>query len=100
MDCPACAQKLEKAISSVEGVSNAKVLFATEKLVVDFDNRALASVIEQVSQQTGFPLTSTDAPKPKQRKRVGWALLKTMFKSYPLQVRWRLLASFLISIQR
>ncbi|UMM02190.1 zinc/cadmium/mercury/lead-transporting ATPase [Vibrio campbellii] len=71
MDCPACAQKLEKAISSVEGVTNAKVLFATEKLVVDFDNRALASVIEQVSQQTGFPLTSTDAPKPKAEKK-GW----------------------------
>ena len=65
MDCPACARKLEKAISSIGGVVNAKVLFATEKLVVDFDNRALAPVIEQVSQQTGFPLSSTDAPKPK-----------------------------------
>jgi Cd2+/Zn2+-exporting ATPase len=71
MDCPACAQKLEKAVSSVEGVLNAKVLFATEKLVVDFDNSALAAVIEQVSQQTGFPLTSTDAPKPKAEKK-GW----------------------------
>jgi Cd2+/Zn2+-exporting ATPase len=71
MDCPACAQKLEKAVSSVEGVLNAKVLFATEKLVVDFDNSALAAVIEQVSQQTGFPLTSTDAPKPKVAKK-GW----------------------------
>ncbi|MGR5195042.1 zinc/cadmium/mercury/lead-transporting ATPase [Vibrio rotiferianus] len=71
MDCPACAQKLEKAVLSVEGVLNAKVLFATEKLVVDFDNSALAAVIEQVSQQTGFPLTSTDAPKPKAEKK-GW----------------------------
>ncbi|WP_045487958.1 zinc/cadmium/mercury/lead-transporting ATPase [Vibrio harveyi] len=71
MDCPSCAQKLEKAITSVEGVTNAKVLFATEKLVVDFDNRAVAAVIEQVSQQTGFPLTSTDAPKPKAEKK-GW----------------------------
>ncbi|HDM8196594.1 TPA: zinc/cadmium/mercury/lead-transporting ATPase [Vibrio harveyi] len=71
MDCPSCAQKLEKAITSVEGVTNAKVLFATEKLVVDFDNRAVAAVIEQVSQQTGFPLTSTDAPKPRAEKK-GW----------------------------
>ncbi|WP_447400594.1 zinc/cadmium/mercury/lead-transporting ATPase [Vibrio harveyi] len=71
MDCPSCAQKLEKAITSVEGVTNAKVLFATEKLVVDFDNRAVAAVIEQVSQQTGFPLTSTDVPKPKAEKK-GW----------------------------
>ncbi|HDM8041941.1 TPA: zinc/cadmium/mercury/lead-transporting ATPase [Vibrio campbellii] len=71
MDCPACAQKLEKAISSIEGVTNAKVLFATEKLVVELDNRALAPIIEQVSQQTGFPLASTDAPKPKAEKK-GW----------------------------
>ncbi|CAH1552774.1 Zn(2(+))/Cd(2(+))/Pb(2(+)) exporting P-type ATPase [Vibrio jasicida] len=71
MDCPACAQKLEKAVSSIDGVLKAKVLFATEKLVVDFDNRALAPVIEQISQQTGFPLSSTDAPKPKAEKK-GW----------------------------
>ena len=38
---------------------------------MELDNRALAPVIEQVSQQTGFPLASTDAPKPKAEKK-GW----------------------------
>ncbi|MCV5886361.1 cation transporter, partial [Escherichia coli] len=47
MDCPSCAQKLEKAIMSLQGVTNAKVLFATEKLVVDFDDHSLRSIIEQ-----------------------------------------------------
>ncbi|MGR5407743.1 zinc/cadmium/mercury/lead-transporting ATPase [Vibrio sp. PNB22_8_1] len=71
MDCPSCARKLEKAVASVEGVVHVKVLFATEKLVVDFDNHALASAIEQTALQTGFPLSSTDAPKQKMENK-GW----------------------------
>ena len=35
MDCPSCARKIETAVSRVEGVTQARVLFATEKLVVD-----------------------------------------------------------------
>ena len=35
MDCPSCARKIETAVSRVEGVQQAQVLFATEKLVVD-----------------------------------------------------------------
>jgi Cd2+/Zn2+-exporting ATPase len=35
MDCPSCARKIETAVSRVEGVQQARVLFATEKLVVD-----------------------------------------------------------------
>ena len=35
MDCPSCARKIETAVNRVEGVTQARVLFATEKLVVD-----------------------------------------------------------------
>lgn len=35
MDCPSCARKIETAVSRVAGVQQARVLFATEKLVVD-----------------------------------------------------------------
>ncbi|HEH9401493.1 TPA: cation transporter, partial [Aeromonas sobria] len=35
MDCPSCASKIETAVSRVNGVQQARVLFATEKLVVD-----------------------------------------------------------------
>ncbi|EJM7151130.1 zinc/cadmium/mercury/lead-transporting ATPase [Vibrio parahaemolyticus] len=71
MDCPSCAQKLEKAIMSLQGVTNAKVLFATEKLVVDFDDHSLSSIIEQTARQTGFPLSALDKPKQKKENK-GW----------------------------
>lgn len=35
MDCPSCARKIETAVGRVAGVQQARVLFATEKLVVD-----------------------------------------------------------------
>ncbi len=73
MDCPSCALKLEKAITSLDGVSNAKVLFATEKLVVDFNDHSLASVIEQTARQAGFPLSSLDKSNQKnEAKGKGW----------------------------
>ena len=71
MDCPSCALKLEKAITSLDGVSNAKVLFSTEKLIVDFDNHSLTSLIEQTARQTGFPLASLDKPTKKNQSK-GW----------------------------
>ncbi|MGR3171383.1 zinc/cadmium/mercury/lead-transporting ATPase [Vibrio vulnificus] len=75
MDCPSCAQKLEKAVLGVAGVQQAKVLFATEKLVVDFASASLMAEIEQVAAKTGFPITlvgssaakATATPKPQ-----GW----------------------------
>lgn len=76
MDCPSCALKLEKAITSLDGVSNAKVLFATEKLVVDFDDHSLTSVIEQTARQTGFPLSSLGKSHKKEEVK-GWRNLVT-----------------------
>lgn len=35
MDCPSCARKLETAVGRLNGVNQARVLFATERLVVD-----------------------------------------------------------------
>ncbi|WP_319536572.1 zinc/cadmium/mercury/lead-transporting ATPase [uncultured Vibrio sp.] len=71
MDCPSCALKLEKAITSLEGVNNAKVLFATEKLVVEFNDHSLTPVIEQTARQTGFPLASLNKPSKKNQIK-GW----------------------------
>ncbi|EAQ53348.1 MULTISPECIES: zinc/cadmium/mercury/lead-transporting ATPase [Vibrio] len=72
MDCPACAKKIEKAVSNIEGVIQAKVLFATEKLVVKFDNESLADTIEQVSIKTGFPLSEVGSKKEKQHPETFW----------------------------
>lgn len=72
MDCPACARKIEKAISNIDGVIQAKVLFATEKLVVKYNNESLADTIEQVSITTGFPLTEMGSKKEKQQPETFW----------------------------
>ena len=63
MDCPACARKVEKAVSSIPGVIEAKVLFATEKLVVKYDQVELTETIETAVQKTGFSLSEVGAKK-------------------------------------
>ena len=59
MDCPSCASKLEKALSGIDGVETAKVMFATQKLIVNCQSDSLAGVIETKAKETGFPLVST-----------------------------------------
>lgn len=61
MDCPSCARKIENAVSKLVGIENVKVLFATEKLVVD----ARSDIRPQVQQaviQAGFSLVDTQSP--------------------------------------
>ncbi|WP_312816899.1 Zn(II)/Cd(II)/Pb(II) translocating P-type ATPase ZntA [Atlantibacter subterraneus] len=63
MDCAACARKVENAARQIPGVSQAQVVFATEKLLVD----AAADVREQVEQairQAGYTLSDSDSPAP------------------------------------
>ncbi|PKE28212.1 zinc/cadmium/mercury/lead-transporting ATPase [Rahnella sp. AA] len=59
MDCPACARKIENAVSGLEGVSRARVLFATEKLVIDagYD---ISHNVQQAVIAAGFTLQSLD----------------------------------------
>ncbi|MEC5319550.1 zinc/cadmium/mercury/lead-transporting ATPase [Brenneria populi subsp. brevivirga] len=55
MDCPSCARKIENAVKNLTGIEQAKVLFATEKLVVDARNDVRPQVQHAV-QQVGFAL--------------------------------------------
>ncbi|MGF1679958.1 zinc/cadmium/mercury/lead-transporting ATPase [Photobacterium minamisatsumaniensis] len=65
MDCPSCASKLEKAITAIEGVISAKVMFATERLVVNCESDELASKIIAKTKETGFSLvTGKDKAEP------------------------------------
>ncbi|QLK59481.1 zinc/cadmium/mercury/lead-transporting ATPase [Enterobacteriaceae bacterium Kacie_13] len=59
MDCPACARKIENAVSGLSGVSRAKVLFATEKLVIDASHDISQNVLHAVTS-AGFALQSLD----------------------------------------
>ena len=42
MSCAACASRIEKMIGKLEGVSVAAVNFATEKLLVEYDNQTVS----------------------------------------------------------
>lgn len=58
MDCPSCAAKLEKAVTSLAGVEQAKVMFATEKLVVSSAS-PMADKIEAKAKEVGFRLVGS-----------------------------------------
>lgn len=61
MDCPSCARKIENAISSQIDIENVKVLFATEKLVVDA-RMDIRLQVQQAVKQAGFSLVDTQSP--------------------------------------
>ncbi|CCN49317.1 Lead, cadmium, zinc and mercury-transporting ATPase [Vibrio nigripulchritudo MADA3029] len=54
MDCPSCARKVENAVSAIKDVSHTKVLFATEKLVVQYQEATTLPLIEQAVRKAGF----------------------------------------------
>lgn len=67
MDCPSCAKKIENAVISLPTVARARVLFATEKLVVD----AHSDVRQQVQQavtSAGFVLISPQSAANNEKK--------------------------------
>ncbi|WFQ79252.1 zinc/cadmium/mercury/lead-transporting ATPase [Xenorhabdus sp. SF857] len=55
MDCPSCAGKIENAVKKLPDAKQVKVLFTTEKLVVDADIDIRAAV-EQAVKQAGFTI--------------------------------------------
>ncbi|MFC5705849.1 zinc/cadmium/mercury/lead-transporting ATPase [Aeromonas eucrenophila] len=68
MDCPSCARKIETAVSRVAGVQQARVLFATEKLVVDLapglsPDPITAAVLAAGFQLKGNSQTNTDTKR-------------------------------------
>lgn len=62
MDCAACARKVETAAAQVAGVKKAKVVFATEKLLVEADEDVRTQVEKAVSA-AGYTLRGEDTPQ-------------------------------------
>jgi len=54
MTCAACAQRIQKVVGKLEGVENASVNFATEKLSVEFDDKASLSTIKGAIEKAGY----------------------------------------------
>ncbi|MFM5461891.1 zinc/cadmium/mercury/lead-transporting ATPase [Aeromonas veronii] len=63
MDCPSCARKIETAVSRVSGVQQARVLFATEKLVVDLAPGLSPDHVTAAVLAAGFQLKGESADK-------------------------------------
>lgn len=55
MDCPSCANKIENAVGQIDEVKQAKVLFATEKLVVDA-NTDISVAVRSTVEAAGYEL--------------------------------------------
>lgn len=63
MDCPSCARKIETAVSRVSGVQQARVLFATEKLVVDLAPGLSPDPVTAAVLAAGFQLKGESTDK-------------------------------------
>lgn len=47
LDCANCAAKMEERINRLDGVNSAVVSFATQRLVLDADDEAFDSIVEE-----------------------------------------------------
>lgn len=61
MDCPSCARTIETAVRQVSGVTDARVLFSSEKLVVNADQ----DVQNAVEQAVKKPASSSQPHQPR-----------------------------------
>lgn len=46
LDCPVCAEKVERAVKSVRGVTSASVNFISEKLTVEYVGDSADKIFE------------------------------------------------------
>lgn len=66
MTCSACAARVERAVKKLDGVSNASVNFAAEKLYVDFDEETLSEEnIVAAIRKAGYDIASPDSKPEK-----------------------------------
>ena len=57
MTCSACANRIEKVVSKMDGVKDANVNFATETLTVNYDDKAITKLdIEEKVEKIGFKI--------------------------------------------
>lgn len=103
MDCPSCARKIETAVGRVAGVQQARVLFATEKLVVDLAPGLSPDPITAAVRQAGFRLKGEASAKTADDKhRSTWlTTLGNLFGKYgqPLSLAALMLVAALLPAQ-
>lgn len=50
LDCAHCAQKIEKEVAKLDGVSESKVTFLTQKLTVEVEDEKVADLFDKVKK--------------------------------------------------
>ena len=71
MDCPGCARSIETAVRQISDVTDARVLFSSEKLVVSA-RQDVRNAVEQAVRKAGFELTASSASSVTPAARPGW----------------------------
>ncbi|MGE6125366.1 zinc/cadmium/mercury/lead-transporting ATPase [Aeromonas rivipollensis] len=103
MDCPSCARKIETAVGRVAGVQQARVLFATEKLVVDLAPGLSPDPVTSAVLAAGFRLKGEASAKAADDKhRSPWlTTLGNLFGKYgqPLSLAALMLVAALLPAQ-
>ena len=70
MDCPACANKIEEAVSKLEGVVDAKVIFSAEKISVTYDTgKVREENIEQEIKKLGYSVSEEEGEGERRKRR-------------------------------
>ncbi len=60
MTCASCVRRVERALSGVEGVSEARVNLATEEATVDLADRMSLDVLREAVDRAGYDLVVTE----------------------------------------
>ncbi len=64
MSCTACAKHIEKAVSEIDGTISVNVNFATEKMVVEYDEKVLtSSKIKEIVAKNDYKAIETSSNK-------------------------------------
>lgn len=51
VDCPQCAQKAEKVISSFDGIQSAQVNLMTQKVIIQYDCDQIDQLMKQAQKK-------------------------------------------------
>ncbi len=64
MSCTACAKHIEKAVNEIDGTISVNVNFATEKMVVEYDEKIVTvSKIKEIVAENGYKVVETSVSK-------------------------------------
>lgn len=68
MSCANCASRIEEAVNAVQGVSEAQVNFATEKLYVNYTDATTKTGIIEAIRSLGYDVRQVDSDEPTETK--------------------------------